>query len=88
MVRFDVYEDQAGEWRWRALAGNGRILADSAEGYASERNARRALASFQLALREPATPSTSDRPPVRCRCDKPSLSKVVSNLCTSCGRIR
>lgn len=28
-----VYEDSAGEWRWRLLAGNNRIIADSGEGY-------------------------------------------------------
>lgn len=27
------YVDGAGEWRWKALAGNNRIVADSGEGY-------------------------------------------------------
>ncbi|HEX8688408.1 MAG TPA: DUF1508 domain-containing protein [Pyrinomonadaceae bacterium] len=31
--RFQVYEDEAGEWRWRLLAGNGRIIAAAGEGY-------------------------------------------------------
>ena len=31
--RFRVYEDGAGEWRWRLVAGNGRVIADSGEGY-------------------------------------------------------
>lgn len=30
---FNVYRDDAGEWRWRLVAGNGRIIADSGEGY-------------------------------------------------------
>jgi uncharacterized protein YegP (UPF0339 family) len=30
---FRVYEDAAGEWRWRLVAGNERIIADSGEGY-------------------------------------------------------
>jgi uncharacterized protein YegP (UPF0339 family) len=30
---FQVYTDAAGEWRWRLVAGNGRIIADSGEGY-------------------------------------------------------
>ena len=30
---FQVYKDAAGEWRWRLLAGNERIIADSGEGY-------------------------------------------------------
>jgi len=29
-------------WRWRARAFNGRIIADSAEAYVSQRNAERA----------------------------------------------
>ena len=28
-----VYQDVRGEWRWRFIAPNGRILADSGEGY-------------------------------------------------------
>ena len=30
---FQVYEDAAGEWRWRLVAGNERIIAASGEGY-------------------------------------------------------
>ena len=30
---FHVYKDAAGEWRWRLVAGNGRIIAVSGEGY-------------------------------------------------------
>ena len=41
--RFEVYRDAAGEWRWRLRAGNGRVVADGAEGYASRRNVYRAL---------------------------------------------
>lgn len=28
-----VYRDRLGEWRWRALAGNNKIVATSSEGY-------------------------------------------------------
>jgi uncharacterized protein YegP (UPF0339 family) len=28
-----VYRDKLGEWRWRALAGNRKIIATSGEGY-------------------------------------------------------
>lgn len=31
--RIEIYSDAAGEWRWRRKAGNGEIVADSAEGY-------------------------------------------------------
>jgi uncharacterized protein YegP (UPF0339 family) len=33
MARLDVYKDSKGEWRWRVRAQNGKVMADSAEGY-------------------------------------------------------
>ena len=41
--KFHIYQDHAGEWRWRLKSANGRIIADSAEGYTSKAGARRAL---------------------------------------------
>lgn len=41
--KVETYADAAGEWRWRLVAGNGEVLADSGEGYASRGNLRRAL---------------------------------------------
>jgi len=35
-MKFQIYKDSAGEWRWRLKSSNGRILADSGEGYSSE----------------------------------------------------
>lgn len=50
-VTVEFYVDQAGEYRWRAKAANGRIVATSAEGYGRMRYARRGLmaAAVQLA---------------------------------------
>lgn len=31
--QFMLYKDTAGQWRWRLLAANSKIIADSAEGY-------------------------------------------------------
>lgn len=42
----EVYADIAGSYRWRMKARNGKIIADSAEGYASRRNALRATQAF------------------------------------------
>lgn len=28
-----IYRDVGGEWRWKAIAANGKVVADSAEGY-------------------------------------------------------
>jgi len=44
---FQVYEDAADEWRWRLVAANGEIVADSGEGYVSRRNAREAAERVQ-----------------------------------------
>ena len=38
MAKFQIYKDNAGQWRWRFKADNGRIVADSAEGYATKQN--------------------------------------------------
>jgi uncharacterized protein YegP (UPF0339 family) len=35
-MKFHIYKDVQGEWRWHLKASNGRILADSGEGYKSE----------------------------------------------------
>jgi len=35
---FQTYKDTAGEWRWRLLAGNDRIIATSGEGYRDKRD--------------------------------------------------
>ena len=37
-----VYRDAADEWRWRLVARNGRVIADSGEGYTRETDAVRA----------------------------------------------
>ncbi len=31
-MKFEMYKDIDKEWRWRLVARNGRIIADSAEG--------------------------------------------------------
>jgi uncharacterized protein YegP (UPF0339 family) len=43
--RIEIYKDKAGEFRWRRVARNGRIVADSGEGYVSATNAIRAVKS-------------------------------------------
>jgi len=39
MIRFHVYQDTAGGWRWRLLAANNYIVADSGESYVSRSGA-------------------------------------------------
>jgi amphi-Trp domain-containing protein len=44
---FHVYEDNAGESRWRLRHDNGNIIADSGEGYASKQKAEQGLESVK-----------------------------------------
>ena len=38
--RVELYQDDAGEWRWHRIAPNGEIIADSGEGYKDSHHAR------------------------------------------------
>ncbi len=44
---FEVYEDRAGEWRWRLTHQNGNIIADCGEGYSSKRAAKNGIESVK-----------------------------------------
>ncbi|ELZ21697.1 DUF1508 domain-containing protein [Haloterrigena salifodinae] len=44
---FEVFQDRAGEWRWRLVAANGNIIADSGEGYASKQGVKRGIDSVK-----------------------------------------
>ena len=45
LMTYHIYKDRASEWRWRLKASNGKIIADSGEGY---RNRQDCLAGIQL----------------------------------------
>jgi uncharacterized protein YegP (UPF0339 family) len=36
---FDIYKDVTGDWRWKLWAKNGKVVADSAEGYKNRNHA-------------------------------------------------
>ena len=56
MPRFEVFEARDKTWHWRLIAANGKIIADSGEGYASEYNAvRAAKRTKELAPQAPIT---------------------------------
>ena len=42
-LRFELYQDQAKEWRWRLVHRNGNIMADSGEGYKRPDGAMRGI---------------------------------------------
>ena len=41
---FVKYRDRMFQWRWRLIAKNGKIIADSAEGYRNEADCDRGIA--------------------------------------------
>ena len=43
--RIEVYEDAAGEFRWRLVAENGEVLGDSGEGYVNRTDALHIVAT-------------------------------------------
>lgn len=50
----EFYPDGAGEWRWRAVADNERVIGDSSEGYVEKRDCEAGLAMLAVALRVPS----------------------------------
>ncbi len=41
-MKFEIYADAGGHYRWRLVASNGQIIASSGESFASKANATRA----------------------------------------------
>jgi uncharacterized protein YegP (UPF0339 family) len=46
-MRFEIYADASGSYRWRLVASNGQIVASSGESFASKANARRGTESVK-----------------------------------------
>jgi len=44
---FHLYQDNAGHWRWRLVAGNNQIIASSGEAFYSRENAHRSAQLVQ-----------------------------------------
>jgi amphi-Trp domain-containing protein len=44
---FEIFEDNAGEYRWRLVHDNGNIIADSGEGYTAKASAKNGLRSVK-----------------------------------------
>ena len=42
-MKFHVYPDKGGKWRWRIVASNGQRVAVSGESFDSKSSAKRAL---------------------------------------------
>lgn len=46
-AKIKIYRDSAGEYRWRLVGSNGKIIADSAEGYVSKYKCKDAVERFR-----------------------------------------
>jgi uncharacterized protein YegP (UPF0339 family) len=49
-MKLNVYKGGDGDWYWRLVSRNGRVLADGAEGYTRKASAERAAASFRNSM--------------------------------------
>jgi len=47
-MKFTIWQDKAGAWRWTLRARNGLIIADSAQGYASRAQVKRMCARINF----------------------------------------
>ena len=57
-THFEIYTDTEGFWRWRLVAGNGRIVADSGEGYDNLSNVERAVSDLEAWVKVATTNAT------------------------------
>jgi uncharacterized protein len=48
MYEFEVFQDEAGEYRWRLIAPNGKSVATSGESYTRKWSARRAVRKIKI----------------------------------------
>lgn len=46
-VKFEVYEDEKKEHRWRVKAANGQVVATASEGYKAKADAEKAIAAIK-----------------------------------------
>ena len=49
MTKFEVYQDKAGEYRWRLRSSNGELLGISEEGFASKQSCQVSIESVRKA---------------------------------------
>jgi uncharacterized protein YegP (UPF0339 family) len=46
-AKFQIYKDKKGEFRWKLIASNGQMIANSGEGYTSKDNAKNGIESVK-----------------------------------------
>jgi uncharacterized protein len=52
-VYYEVYRDAGGYWRWRYVASNGRIIADSGESYVNKTDCLHGVALTKSSFNAP-----------------------------------
>ena len=60
-ARFEIYQDNAGQYRWKLLASNGEQVAASGEGFASRADAKRAAEAVKKRASEATLPEAERR---------------------------
>ena len=46
-AKFEIYKDKSKEFRWRLIHTNGRIIADSGQGYKAKEDAIKGISSLK-----------------------------------------
>ena len=49
-MKFEIYQDEAGDYRWRLLASDGQIMATSRESYGRRDYVRHAIVALQASI--------------------------------------
>jgi uncharacterized protein len=54
-MKFELYKDKKGEFRWRLRHSNGNILATSSEGYKAKASASKCIENVKASADAPVT---------------------------------
>jgi uncharacterized protein len=46
-AKFEIYKDKTGDFRWRLTHTNGKIIADSGQGYKAKQDAVKSISSLK-----------------------------------------
>ena len=54
-MKYTIYKDTAGLWRWRLTAANNKIIADSGEGYLNQADCEAGINLVKTSAKAPVT---------------------------------
>ena len=84
---FEVYTDRKGEFRWRARARNGNLLASASEGYANKRDAVHCAKLFgydpSVVVPEPKKLAVKKAPAKKAEPEKPEAKQAKPRKATA-----